>query len=115
MKSSAMAAIVRLFGRDDQLSRAMPDSLEGNAREDQEAAGDFHRVQGLGEQNQREEDREERLQVREERSAGHADDVDRPEPEDVREKERPDDRVRERDPDERLEVERLMHDLVCAE
>src|SRR4051794_1539531 len=105
MKSSAMAAIVRLFGRDDQLPRAVPDSLEGDPRKDQEAAGDFHRVQGLGEQDEREEDGEEGLQVDEERGARCADDVDRREVEEVRQEERADDGEGEPEPDERLEVE----------
>ena len=56
-------------------------------------------MQRLGQENQREHDREERLQVCEERRPRRADPVDRREPEDVGEEERPDHRVAEAEPD----------------
>ena len=60
-------------------------------------------------------DGEERLQVREERRARRADAVDRREPEDVREEERPDHRVAEAEPDLPAEREVLLAELRDAD
>src|SRR6266542_3355020 len=49
--------------------RTPPEALERDPGEDQHAAGDLQRMQRLREQHEREEHREERLQVPEERRA----------------------------------------------
>ena len=78
---------------------------------DQDAADDLEPRHRLLEQHEREDRRDERLQVRDERRARRPDAVDGLEPEDVREHERPERRVDEADPHERAEVERLMRRL----
>src|SRR5579862_3778506 len=118
MKSSVIAGIlVRLLaaGRNrvvgGRSGGAARQTLEGDAREDEDAACDLEGVERLVEENQREEDREEGLQVAEERGTRGAHPVDRREPEDVREEERPDHRVTEPEPDLPPERELLVMDL----
>src|SRR5690348_18237611 len=96
MKSSAMGRI--LFPRDGD-RRPSPDPFERDSGEDQDAAGDLEWVQRLREQDEREEDGEERLQVPEERRTRRPDAVDRGEPEDVGQEEGADNRVAEAEPD----------------
>src|SRR6266567_794274 len=96
MKSSAIARI--LFPRRRNRSPP-PEALERDPGEDEDASRDLQRMQRLRQQDEREEDGEERLQVAEQRRARRPDAVDRGEPEDVREKERADHRVGEAEPD----------------
>src|SRR6476659_9651887 len=98
MKSSAMPSM--LFGRgqrrgDRPVAQA---PLEVDPDEDQDAADDLERMERLGEQKQREQDAEERLEVVDDDGPRRANALDRREPEDVREEERPDDGVREAEP-----------------
>src|SRR2546423_9235869 len=95
MKYSAMGRILFPLHGD---RRPPPEPFERDPGEHQDAARDLERVQRLGEQDEREEDREERLQVAEERRARRPDAVDRGEPEDVGEEERADHRVAEAEP-----------------
>src|SRR5579862_4158258 len=88
----------------DRLRPALPHALEDDADRDCGATGDLPSVQLFGEEHEREEDGEERLQVREQGRTGRPDAVDRREPEDVGQEERPDHRVGERDPHQRAEV-----------
>src|SRR5206468_1586415 len=105
MKSSAMGGM--LFGRGRRRCyRLMPQPpLEVDPDEDEDAAGDLERAERLREQGEREEHTEERLEVVHDHSPRRADARDGREPEDVRQEERPDDRVGEADPRERPEVE----------
>src|SRR5438128_1008834 len=98
-----------LFGRwHRRCDRPMSEPpLEIDPREDQQPAGDLERMERLGEQDEREEDAEERLEVVDDHGPRGADARDGREPEDVREEERADDRVREAEPGERPEVELL--------
>src|ERR1700758_5361686 len=77
-------------------------------REDEDSTRDLERAKALAEQDEREEDGEERLQVREEGRSRGPDSVDRGEPEDVREEESPDDRVAEAEPHLPAEGEGLV-------
>src|SRR6266568_411855 len=99
MKSSAMSRLCRCLRLGATSGPWLPQPLVRNPGEDEDAAGDFERVQDLAEQDEREEDREERLQVPEQRGARGADAVDRCEPENVREEERAYHRVAEAEPD----------------
>src|SRR5579884_709008 len=100
MKSSAMARLCRgLLAFDRGAVDVVPVALERDPGEDEHAARELERAQALAEQDEREEDGEERLQVREQRRARGPDAVDRREPEDVRQEERPDDGVTEAEPD----------------
>src|SRR5579859_5011175 len=101
MKSSAIGAKYALFDRWRSHRRnTAANPLEHDPGEDQDAAHDLQRMQRLGEQEDREHDREERLQVPEQRRARGPDSVDRGEPEDVGEEERADDGVPEAEPHE---------------
>ena len=84
MKSSVMAGIlVRLLagGRNRLVGGrgggAARQSLEGDAREDEDAACDLERVERLVEEDECEEDREEGLQVAEQGGARRTHAVDR--------------------------------------
>src|SRR5689334_21099199 len=112
MKSSAMGRI--LFPRDGD-RRPSPDPFERDSGEDQDAAGDLEWVQRLREQDEREEDGEERLQVPEERRTRRPDAVDRGEPEDVGQEEGADNRVAEAEPDLPAEREMLRRHLRDAD
>ena len=68
----------------------------------------------LAEEHEREEDGEERLQVREERRARRADARDRGEPQDVRQEERPDHREGEAEPDQRQPKLEASGSSVCG-
>src|SRR4051794_25856232 len=111
MKSSAMGSMLfrQAWRRRRGLLPQTP--LEVDPDEDEDAAGDLERVERLGEQDEREEDAEERLEVVDDHGPRGADPGDGGEPEDVREEERPDDRVREAEPRESAEVELLARDL----
>ena len=76
---------------------------------------DLPAVEVLREEEQREHDREEGLEVREERRARRPDAVDRGEPEDVREEERADDGEGEGEPGRRAEIEVLLEHLRQAD
>src|SRR5258707_3781802 len=105
MKSSAMGSML-FRRRERRCDRAMPQSpLEEDPDEDQDTAGDLERMKRLGEQEQREEDAEERLEVVHDHGPRGSDARDGREPEDVREEERADDRVPEAEPLERPDVE----------
>src|SRR6478735_333501 len=98
MKSSAMPCMLFRCG-ERRRDRVMPHPpLEVEPDEDQDAAEDLERVERLGEQEQREENAEERLEVVDDHRPRRADAFDGREPEDVREEERPHDRVREAEP-----------------
>ena len=86
--------------------------LKRDPRSDREAADDLERGHLLGEDQQREQGAEKRLEVRVEGGARRPDAVDRREPEHVRDHERADDRDHEDAPDERLEVPVLRGELV---
>src|SRR5690242_13931060 len=111
MKSSAMCRLCRCPQFGGTRGPAPPQPLVRDAREDEDAACDLERMEALPEQDNREEDREERLQVVEQSRARGADAVDRREPQDVREEERPDDCVAEAEPDLPPERERLVCEL----
>src|SRR5437764_189360 len=80
------------------IPQAPPHPAEQDPRADRDAAQDLQPRDLLGEDGEREDRGDERLQVREERRAGGTDAVDRPEPEDVRQDERAEQRVAEADP-----------------
>src|SRR5947209_4364070 len=108
MKSSAIGRILFPLHGD---RRPPPDPFERDPREDQDSPGDLEGMQRLREQDEREEDGEERLEVAEERRARRPDAVDRGEPEDVGEEERADHRVAEAEPDLPPESEVLRRHL----
>src|SRR5579862_7633574 len=115
MKSSDTLPIMPLLDRGGSGRSPVPETLERDAREDEDAAHDLEGVEGLREQDEREEDREERLQVAEERGSRGPDTVDRREPEDVREEQRADDRVAEAEPRFPAEGEVLRRELRDAD
>src|SRR3954470_12079291 len=89
-----------------------PARREGDPACDRDSADDLHGRNRLREQDERDDRREERLQVREERCARRAHAVDRREPEQVGDHERPEHGEREPDPDERAEVVALVGELL---
>src|SRR5436305_14245770 len=92
-----------LFTRGRQRHASSPPPGD-DADRDQRRARELQRMQRLSEEDDGEEHAAERLRIREERRARWADLPDRRKPEQVREDERPDDRVDEPDPDERAPV-----------
>ncbi len=85
-----------------------PGAVEDDPAGDRDGADDLPAVQVLAQDQEREENGEERLHVREQRRARRADAVDRGEPEDVRQEQRPDDREREPEPGRPAEVKPLV-------
>src|SRR5215472_9512412 len=94
-----------------QRRHAAAHPLEDDAGEDPDRPDQLVAIEVLAEDDQREHDREERLQVREQRRARRPDAADRREPEDVRQEERPDHRVCESKPGVDAEVEALARGL----